>query len=164
MQPGYQDGTEPMWWWKVALHLDEAQFALANAMAHNVDDPRHVQALYDRIREGQAVLLEIFRMKGLLPGSMNGRMAAPMPTMPTMPAPPPPDVTGAPTMEAPPQPLTAEEATPIDAEQAVSSELEQPVAAPAPEQASVAALATEPPLVAPPSAHLPDPGAGGVGG
>ena len=79
MSPGYQDVP---WWWKVALHLDETQLALANAMAHNVDDPRLAQALYDRLREGQAVLLDIFHMKGILPGSVNGRMEAPMTAMP----------------------------------------------------------------------------------
>lgn len=75
-----------MWWWKAALHLDEAQRALANAMAHNVDDPRPIHALYDRLREGQAILLEIFRAKGLLPGSGmsngTGTVEVPMPGMP----------------------------------------------------------------------------------
>jgi len=88
-RPGYQEGSEPMLWWKVARHLDAAQLALANAMAHNVDDPRPMQALYDRLREGQAILLEIFHAKGLLPGSSNGKAAAPPPGMPTgMPMPP----------------------------------------------------------------------------
>lgn len=80
--PGYQPGSEPVWWWKVALHLDEAQTALANAMAHNLDDQRPVFALQDRLREGQAILLEIFRAKGLLPGSTNGRAHVPPPGAP----------------------------------------------------------------------------------
>jgi hypothetical protein len=71
-QPGYQEGGEPRWWWKVALHLDEAQLALANAMAHNLDDQRPVFALQDLLREGQILLLEIFRAKGLLPAASNG--------------------------------------------------------------------------------------------
>ena len=79
MQPGYQQGSEPMWWWKVAQHLDEAQLAFANAMSHNVDDPRLMHALYDRLRDGQAILLEIFRAKGLLPGATNGTAGGPMP-------------------------------------------------------------------------------------
>ena len=82
MQPGYQQGSEPMWWWKVAQHLDEAQLAFANAMAHNVDDPRLMQALYDRLRDGQAILLEIFRAKGLIPGATNGTAGGPMPGEP----------------------------------------------------------------------------------
>lgn len=79
MQPGYQQGSEPMWWWKVAQHLDDAQLAFANAMSHNVDDPRLMHALYDRLRDGQAILLEIFRAKGLLPGATNGTAGGPMP-------------------------------------------------------------------------------------
>jgi len=70
---GYQEGGEKAWWWKVALHLDEAQLALANAMAHNLDDPRPVFALQDKLREAQATLLEIFRAKGLLPRAPNGK-------------------------------------------------------------------------------------------
>ena len=118
-QPGYQAGSEPMWWWKVALHLDEAQLALANAMAHNLDDQRPVFAIQDRLREGQAILLEIFRMKGLLPGAPNGTAAVPMPPMSMPPMPPMPfvpapmvdgDVAVAPaSAEQAPPPLAAEE-------------------------------------------------------
>lgn len=71
-QPGYQPGSEGVYWWKVAMHLDEANIALANAMAHNLDDPTPVFALQDKLREAQVILLEIFRAKGLLPGSTNG--------------------------------------------------------------------------------------------
>src|SRR5882672_1481526 len=39
---GYQEGGELPWWWRVALKLDEAQGALANAMAHNLDDQTRV--------------------------------------------------------------------------------------------------------------------------
>src|SRR5436190_1585355 len=78
-QIGYQEGSELMWWWKVAMHLDEAQLALANAMAHNLDDQKPVFALQDRLREGQAMLLEIFRAKGLLPAASNGAAAVPPP-------------------------------------------------------------------------------------
>ena len=85
-QPGYQAGGEPMWWWKVALHLDEAQLALANAMAHNLEDQRPVFALQDRLREGTAILLEIFRVKGLVPAAVNGKAEIP---------PPPPDAAAA---------------------------------------------------------------------
>lgn len=94
MQPGYQQGSsESMWWWMVAKHIDDAQQALANAMAHNVDDPRPVQALYGRLREGQAILLDIFRMKGLVPASPPsvppGLMAGPGMPWPGMAGPPP---------------------------------------------------------------------------
>jgi hypothetical protein len=68
-QPGYQ---ERALWWRVAKHLDEARLAAVNAMAHNVDDPSLILALHDRLREGQALLLEIFRAKGLLPAALNG--------------------------------------------------------------------------------------------
>ena len=115
MQPGFQQGSEPMWWWKVAQHLDDAQLALANAMSHNVDDPRLMHALYDRLRDGQAILLEIFRAKGLLPGATNGTAGGPMPSgpMPSGPMPggampmPPPPMTGAPIpMAAQPMPAS----------------------------------------------------------
>lgn len=81
--PGYQEGGEPLWWWKVAQHLDGAQSALSNAMAHNVDDPSLAFALYHRIREGQAILLEIFRAKGLLPGQSSVRIETPIQRPPT---------------------------------------------------------------------------------
>jgi hypothetical protein len=71
-QPGYQEGSEPMWWWKVAQHLDLAQAALANAMAHNLEDQTLVFALQDKLVEGQKILLEIFRGKGLLSAVSNG--------------------------------------------------------------------------------------------
>jgi hypothetical protein len=87
-QPGYQAGSEPAWWWKVAQHLDAAQIALANAIAHNVDDPRPAQALYGRLREGQAILLDIFRMKGLIPAAPPAP-GTPTPGMQMPPGPPP---------------------------------------------------------------------------
>lgn len=71
-QPGYQEGSERGWWWKVAKHLDEAQLASVNAMAHNLDDQSAVFALQDKLREAQAILLHIFRVKGLLPSLANG--------------------------------------------------------------------------------------------
>lgn len=66
--PGYQEGSEPRWWWKVAMHLDEAQLSLVNAIAHNVDDSTAALAVHDLLREAQTVLLTIFAAKGLLPG------------------------------------------------------------------------------------------------
>jgi hypothetical protein len=96
-QPGYHEGNERVLWWKVAMHLDEAQRALANAMSHNVDDPRPVHALHDRLREGQAILLEIFRAKGLLPGPSNGKIEVPMPGMPGMSMPMPMPTASPPT-------------------------------------------------------------------
>jgi hypothetical protein len=65
--PGYQAG-ERAWWWKIAMHLDEAQRASFNVLAHNVEDPTPVHLLQGKLREMQAFLLEIFRWKGLLPG------------------------------------------------------------------------------------------------
>ena len=131
-QPGYQPGSEPMWWWKVALHLDEAQLALANAMAHNLDDQRPVFAIQDRLREGQAILLEIFRMKGLLPGATNGTAAVPMSPMPGAPMPPMPFV---------PAPMVDGDVAvaPAPAEQAPSLAVEEPVV---PEANQVAAAST----------------------
>lgn len=102
MQPGPQ--SEAAWWWQVAAHLDDAQLAMAHAMGYNVDDPRPMQALYERLRESQAILLDIFRMKGLLPpaqapaqpgAEQHGQVPAPAPpeTQPagTPSAPQPPD-------------------------------------------------------------------------
>lgn len=85
-QPGYQEGSEPMWWWKVAMHLDEAHRASINAMAHNLENQMPVFALQDKIQEAQALLLEIFRWKNLLPATS---------------APPPVQEAEAPSTEAP---------------------------------------------------------------
>lgn len=170
-QPGYQAGSEPLWWWKVALHLDEAQLALANAMAHNLDDQRPVFAIQDRLREGQAILLEIFRMKGLLPGAPNGTTAVPMPPMPGVPMPPMPPMPGVPMpmpmptagMPLPfvPAPMVdgdvAVAPAPAPAEQAPPRVAEEPVVV-----ASAPATITSPvPTTAAPSA---DSGAGGPAG
>lgn len=73
--PGYQqEGGEARWWWEVARHLDSAQIALINAMAHNLDDQTAVFALQDKLCEGQRLLFEIFRAKDLMP-KMSGRGA-----------------------------------------------------------------------------------------
>ncbi len=95
-QPGYQEGSERTWWWKVAQHLDEAQLALATVMAPNLDGPTPTLVLQDKIREAQAILLEIFRAKDLLPASANGAAEAP-----TAPKAEPPEVTFAPEAEEP---------------------------------------------------------------
>ena len=81
-QPGYQQGSERAWWWKVAKHLDETNLALGNALAHNLDDPTLPLAFGDAIRQAQAILLEIFRAKNLLPG---GPVPPPKTEMPTGP-------------------------------------------------------------------------------
>ena len=167
-QPGYQAASEPMWWWKVALHLDEAQLALANAMAHNVNDPRPIHALHDRLREGQAILLEIFRMKGLLPGATNGTHeapAVPMTPMPGMPMPAVPVSMGAdgavvapPVEQAPP--LAAEEPAVPEVDQAAAASEPELLTVPSPEAAATATIAPPVPAVAPPA----EPGAGGPAG
>ena len=152
-QPGYKAEDEPMYWWKVALHLDEAQLALTNAMAHNVDDPRPIHALHDRLREGQAILLEIFRAKGLLPGSTNGTHEAPMPPMSGVPVPMGVyDGAAASAGQAPP--LAAEELAAPEANQDVEG------SEPLPEAAATAPIL--PPV--PTTATTTDPGAGGAGG
>lgn len=106
-QAGYQEGSERHWWWKVAQHLDEAQLALVNAAAHNTADPTPVIVLQDRMREAQAILLHIFREKGLVPAAANGAAAngangaavhAPESV------PPPPPMSTAPSIEMPPPP------------------------------------------------------------
>lgn len=85
-QPGYQEGGERAWWWKVAQHLDAAALAAVNAMAHNLDDSARVRALQDKLRDAQAILLEIFCAKGLLPAASNGA-AVPVPPAVFVPAP-----------------------------------------------------------------------------
>jgi len=67
---------ERAWWWKVAMHLDEAQRSMTNVLVHNVDDPTPVHLLQGKFREAQAFLLEIFRWKGLLPGTVFSGPAA----------------------------------------------------------------------------------------
>jgi hypothetical protein len=159
-----------MWWWKVALHLDEAQLALSNAMAHNLDDQRPVFALQDRLREGQAILLEIFRMKGLLPVAPVPMPGMPMPGMPMpgmpmpgVPAPVSADVAVDVAVEVPVeqgQPMAADEAVAPKADQtAVVSEPAEPVVL-APEAAATGPVVLSAPLTTP-SANS---GAGGVAG
>jgi len=153
-QPGYQAGSESLWWWKVALHLDEALLALANAMVHNLDDQRSVFVMQDRLREGQAILLEIFRVKGLLPGAPNGTTAVPMPPMPPMPGVPMP-------MPFVPAPMVdgdvAVAPAPAPAEQAIPLAAEEPVVT----AASTATITSPVPTTVAPSA---DSGAGGPAG
>src|SRR5438552_1829184 len=79
-QPGYRPGAESAWWWKVAEHLDAAQLATVNAVAHNVDDPTILLAFQDAVRQAQAILLEIFGAKGLLPQETPA--SSPDPTAP----------------------------------------------------------------------------------
>ena len=100
---GFQDGTEKSWLWKVAFHLDEAQIALANATAHNVDDPRPLQALYDRLREGQGVLLQVMAAKGLIPQAPNGAHHVP-PLVMSEPAVPEQMITDAEILDDPREP------------------------------------------------------------
>lgn len=89
-QPGYQGGAEALWWWKVAQHLDEAQRALANAMAHNLDDQGAVFGLQDKFREVQAILLSIFQVKGLISTGTAGSQTAGSPVLVEVPV----DLTG----------------------------------------------------------------------
>jgi hypothetical protein len=112
-QPGYQEGNERTWWWRVAQHIDAAQLALVNAATLNKSDPASVIALQERMREAQAILLHIFRAKGLMT-SFNGAASAPkagaadasMPPMPLIPASPPPGV---------PMPLSPMDVSPLPA-------------------------------------------------
>jgi hypothetical protein len=107
-QPGYQEGSERAWWWKVAMHLDSAQLASVNAMTHNLDDQASAFALQDKLREAQAILLEIFRSKGLLPVAPPAGVQPPPPQQP-QPQPPPFAFAGAPPQPpfAGPQPPAA---------------------------------------------------------
>jgi len=81
-QQGYRPGEEGAQWWKVAHHLDEAQLASVNAMASNVDDPTIILAFQETIRQAQAILLEIFRVKGLLPAAIEPPAVASAPIDP----------------------------------------------------------------------------------
>jgi hypothetical protein len=140
--PGYQEGGEQMRWWKVAQRLDEAQLALANAMAHNVDDPAHAHALYDRLREGQTILLDIFRAKGLLPESVHVPPAAPTITMPAVPVSVDgDDVVAASLVEQASLLAVAEPAVPESDQDAAASDSEQD-----------AVVLEAPPTVVPPAA------------
>jgi hypothetical protein len=113
-----------MWWWRVAHQIDLAHVALANAMAYNVDDPKLIHALEEKLREARATLFEIFKRKGLLPSNMAA-------------TPPPPPVTAS----APaPAPVAAPMAT---------APLPAPTAPPV-AQAPVAAPVATPPLPSPP--------------
>jgi len=80
-QPGYREGGDRPLWWKVAKHLDEARLASVNALAHGLDDPTLALALQDKLRDAQVILLEIFRVKGLLPSTENGKPGVPLPPM-----------------------------------------------------------------------------------
>lgn len=161
---GYQQGGEPAWWWKVAMHLDQAQLALANAMAHNVDDPRLAHALYHRLREGQAILLDIFRAKGLLPGPVTGSVEAPPPNIPSseMPAPQAPQAPYAPQASmAVVLPFPSSAAGEAVAVAATEVEQSSPAAAEGPvvleaDQASVASVASGPEEPASPPVEVVD--------
>lgn len=141
-----QPGAERPLWWKVAQYLDAAQIASVNAMAHNVDDPTIIIAFQDTVRQAQAILLEIFNAKGLLPqepplsapstgdGPSAGEPPSPPPFATAPPSPPPfatapisgfsfpwngPSVPPPPPPPAQPEPLTAplaEAAAPPDLE------------------------------------------------
>jgi hypothetical protein len=139
-QPGYQDGNERVLWWKVAMHLDEAQLSLTNALAHSVDDPTAALAVQECLRTAQAILLDVFSAKGLLPAVANGAAAAPPPAPPP-PAPPPP----APPPPAPPAPPpAASPATDADGDAAAAMEaIEAAAAAPA---AVLEGSSVEPPV------------------
>ena len=150
-QPGYEPGSEPAWWWKVAMNLDAAQIALANAMAHNLDDPTKVFALQDRLREGQAILLEIFQAKGLVTTLTNGAAVA-VPMVPVMPiatgvgaVPVMPIATGTNGAAVPSAPLAADEPAVHEADHVVA-------AGSAPEEP--AAEASEQPVALPVEASL----------
>ena len=84
-QAGFREGNDRVAWWKVAMHLDEAQIALTNAMAHDVDDPTAALAVQERLREAQAILLEIFSARGLLPAAANGAAHVTPPPAPPVP-------------------------------------------------------------------------------
>lgn len=116
-QPVYQEGNERAWWWKVAKHLDEAQLASVNAMSHNLDDQTPVFAFQDKLREAQAILLEIFRWKGLLPVVTNGTPEAPPEALPEAPPAAPPVIQSSPSVvdedPAPPTLADTEEASSV---------------------------------------------------
>lgn len=137
MQPGYQPAGEALWWWKVAQHLDDAQLAIVNALAHNADDPSAIHALQDRVREGQALLLEIFRAKGLLPRAGNGIVTPPPPS--AQPPAPPPPLPGIPSPVG--AALAADEPAVPEADQAAASE------DPAEDRSSTASAAPAAPAV-----------------
>ena len=69
--------SERAWWWKVAKHIDDAQLAAANALALNVDDPSRIHMLQETLRQGQAILLQIFQAKGVLPAAPAAPAARP---------------------------------------------------------------------------------------
>lgn len=85
-----QGAAERAWWWKVAMHLDEAQLAINKVLAHNVGDPTPVHMLHGKLQEAQAFLLEIFRWNGMLPSApvaptVVGLPSEHRPTVPTAP-------------------------------------------------------------------------------
>jgi hypothetical protein len=132
-QSGYRGPQEESHlWWRVAAHLDAARLAAADATAHGLDDPSRAIDLQDKLRDSQAILLEIFRAKGLLPNVVNG--AAEVPRPPAVPAPPVVPVSGPEdlvvveaTGEAPPA-SAAEEASAYEA--AISSSVSEQPSAP----------------------------------
>lgn len=122
-QPGYQQGNERVLWWKVAMHLDEAQLSLTNAIAHTVDDPTAALAVQECLRTAQAILLDIFSAKGLLPRTANGVPEAQPPARPNAaPMGPPPGVPMGPPPGAAPMgvPVMPDVTVVVDAGPAVS--------------------------------------------
>lgn len=122
-QPGYQQGNERVLWWKVAMHLDEAQLSLTNAIAHTVDDPTAALAVQECLRTAQAILLDVFSAKGLLPRATNGAVEAQPPAPPgAAPMGPPPGVPMGPPPGVPPTvaPVMPDVTVVVDAGPAVS--------------------------------------------
>lgn len=146
--------NEAMLWWKVALHIDEAQLALANVCAiakqGPVEDPRLVYALQERLREAQAFLLGIFGEKDLLPTVAAPPPRAPAPSMPPqMPmsrqtAPQAP----APQAPVPQAPVTQPTVSAMSPDQLRTS-LEQPVASWIPDDPEEAPSETAPAIETP---------------
>ena len=141
-------------------------------------------ALYERLREGQAILLEIFRAKGLLPSVMNRKTEAPppdthkpemaAPSAPTgillpFPSPPFPTPSDVETATAPTS--VAEQQPSISTEEPAVSEADQEVlpseVAHAQERTASEVIAADPAAAVseePPKSASADPGAGGAGG
>jgi hypothetical protein len=100
--PGFNPDDERAWWWKVAKHLDAAQLALVNAIAHNVDDPRPLQALQATLRESTTILLHILGAKGLMPGTNAPRPSQQHVQQHAQPPIPPPPWASSPSEPPPP--------------------------------------------------------------
>ena len=123
-------------WWKVAMHVDEAQQCLVGVLAQDPTDPV-APLMQEGLRSMQAILLDIFRAKGLVPPDPSS--AAPFVPFAPPSAPPSAPDGGPPVPPGPPAP------PPLDEIQVIAAAAAQPAIVV--EEATAEPSVTDPPVI-----------------